>query len=296
MMNNLNNEHNASPNDFLELLRTGFALMSKLFNFLKQALLKKSLIIIFFTVTGLVLGYLKQYVSKPVYKGSMQVTQNDVSKEIFIKKIQTIGNLLETKSYNVVARKLFIPQEVASNLCNISVISLDHDTANVGSFLIMIESTDNQNGDALQAGILNYLNSFEYVNTLKKIQRELYREKIIFIDKQLAQLDSFKVIYAKSMSHVNVGGVNLMMNQNNMSDLFKQSADLIKEKQQLTENLNGHENIVYVMDDLSISEKPNRGSIASNILKFVAFSFLIGYVIAMLSLLNDKLRVNTPAN
>ena len=296
MMNNLNNEHNASPNDFLELLRTGFTLMSELFSFLKQALLKKSLIIIFFTVTGLVLGYLKQYVSKPVYKGSMQVTQNDVSKEIFTKKIQTIGNLLETKSYNVVARKLFIPQEVASNLCNISVISLDHDTANVGSFLITIESNDNQNGDTLQAGILKYLNSFEYVNTLKKIQRELYREKIIFIDKQLAQLDSFKVIYAKSMSHVNVGSVNLMMNQNDMSDLFKQSADLIKEKQQLTENLNGHENIVYVMDDLSISEKPNRGSIASNILKFVAFSFLIGYVIAMLSLLNDKLRVNTPAN
>jgi len=295
-MNNLNNEHNASPNDFLELLRTGFTLMSELFSFLKQALLKKSLIIIFFTVTGLVLGYLKQYVSKPVYKGSMQVTQNDVSKEIFTKKIQTIGNLLETKSYNVVARKLFIPQEVASNLCNISVISLDHDTANVGSFLITIESNDNQNGDTLQAGILKYLNSFEYVNTLKKIQRELYREKIIFIDKQLAQLDSFKVIYAKSMSHVNVGSVNLMMNQNDMSDLFKQSADLIKEKQQLTENLNGHENIVYVMDDLSISEKPNRGSIASNILKFVAFSFLIGYVIAMLSLLNDKLRVNTPAN
>jgi len=296
MMNNLNNEHNASPNDFLELLRTGFTLMSELFSFLKQALLKKSLIIIFFTVTGLVLGYLKQYVSKPVYKGSMQVTQNDVSKAIFTKKIQTIGNLLETKSYNVVARKLFIPQEVASNLCNISVISLDHDTANVGSFLITIESNDNQNGDTLQAGILKYLNSFEYVNTLKKIQRELYREKIIFIDKQLAQLDSFKVIYAKSMSHVNVGSVNLMMNQNDMSDLFKQSADLIKEKQQLTENLNGHENIVYVMDDLSISEKPNRGSIASNILKFVAFSFLIGYVIAMLSLLNDKLRVNTPAN
>ncbi len=292
------NEHNPGPNDFIELLRIGFTLMSELFRFLKQALLKKALVITCFTVIGLVLGYLKQYVSKPVYKGSMQVTQNDLSKDVFTKKIQAIGNLIETKSYNVVARKLFISQEVASNLCNISAISLDNnkDTTNVGSFWITIESTDNQNGDTLQAGILKYLNDFEYINKLKKIQRELYREKIIFIDKQLSQLDSFKVIYAKSMSHVNVGSVNLMMNQNDMSDLFKQSSDLIKEKQQLTENLNGHENIVYVMDDLSISEKPSRGSIASNILKFAAVSFLIGYVIALFSLLNDKLRINSPAN
>jgi len=62
-----------------------------------------------FTVAGLILGYLKQYVSKPVYRGSMQVTQNDISKEIFIKKIQAIGDLLETKSYNVVAQKIIHP-------------------------------------------------------------------------------------------------------------------------------------------------------------------------------------------
>jgi len=287
---NRNNGHEATPNDFFDVLKYIFSIIIKITAFFKEVLVKKIVLILCFSVIGIILAFLKPYIKKPSYKATMLVTQNAVSSKIFMQKIKVIEELIETKSYHALAEKLSVPYDQALSISDISISSLSNDSAKTGSYYIEAELNDNKILNTLQNGLMNYLNDFYYINELKKVERELNKEKIAYIDRQLAQLDSFKIIYAASMGHVNTGNINLMLNQNStMSDLFNHSNAFINEKQSLYRNLESHTKIAYVLDNLSVSDKSNSNSLLVSAIKFFIVAFLIGYAIAVFIVLKNKM-------
>jgi hypothetical protein len=99
---------------------------------------------------------------------------------------------------------------------------------------------------ALQNGILDFFESRPYLKELKQNQHESYRQKMIYIDAELAKLDSLKDAYRKSI--VSRPAVTIYNNEFNPADVYKQSMVLMSEKANLIRWASLDEKALFLVD------------------------------------------------
>lgn len=283
------------PQDFSSLLKYNFLLIARATGFLKRVFRQKILLIGCLALLGMGLGYLRYATGRHLYKVSMHVTQSELSKKIFADKIKTLNELIKSHSYHAISKNLRISPAMARHIClveafNLFDVPLEKDTSSVGAFCVKFEVLDNRHLDSLQNGMLQYLNDVEYIHRVKQARLQVYKEKLKFLDSQIAQLDSFKVNYASFMAQKGNASINLVTNKNDVSELFKESNDMMREKQYIIEQLAVHQDVVYLLDGFSVPEHPKKHGLVINLLAFMLAGAALGFLVGFFQTLSREIR------
>lgn len=283
------------PQDFSSLLKYNFLLIARGAGFLKQVFRQRIALIACLALLGLCIGGLRCLLGRHLYKVSMHVTQNELSKKIFADKIQTLNELVKSRSYQTLAANLHVSPAMARNISlvetfNLFDVPLEKDTSSAGAFCVKFELFDNQHLDSLQNGMLQYLNDVEYIRQVKQARLKAYTEKLRFLDSQIAQLDSFKVNYASFMAQKGNASINLVTNKNDVSELFKESNDMMREKQYIIEQLAVHQEVVYLLDGFSVPEHPKKHGLLINLLAFMLAGAALGFMIGFFQTLGREIK------
>lgn len=283
------------PQDFSSLLKYNFLLIARSTGFLKRVFRQRLLLIGCLALLGLCIGGLRCMLGRHLYKVSMHVTQSEISKKIFADKIQTLNDLIKSRSYEVLAKDLRISPAMARHInlveaFNLFDVPLQKDTSSAGAFCVKLELLDNKGLDSLQNGLLQYLNDVEYIRQVKQARLQVYKEKLKFLDSQIAQLDSFKVSYTSFMAQKGSASINLVANKNDVSELFKESNDMMREKQYILEQLAVHQDVVYLLDGFSVPEHPKKHGLLINLLAFMLAGAALGFVIGFFQTLGREIK------
>jgi len=148
-------------------------------------------------------------------------------------------------------------------------------------FIVNIYLSDTSYVKEIQDGILNYLeNANTYLISKRKLKNKEIDEEIIFIEKQLHMMDSFKSTYQVSQSVAATSSAGT-----GEGSLYSLSYELYKKKQELLKKKEMPLNL-YVIDDAIVPTKTNRSYIlmaaAGLFTGFILYMFLAYIVLPVL--------------
>ena len=137
---------------------------------------------------GLLLGYI-YYISKPtVYKVSMVVEFNELTKITYAEMLDQLNKLGPSGPGDRLSTVLKIPQSIAGKVLfidsrNMNNEPLKSDTSTRGEqlFKIIVGLKDNFLSDTLQNAIVNYLNNSSYLKKVKEEQKKYTRKKLFLL-------------------------------------------------------------------------------------------------------------------
>ena len=141
-------------------------------------------IIIIGLFCGLLLGFI-YYISKPtVYKVSMVVQFNELTKITYAEMLDQLNKLGPPGRGEGLSTVLKIPQSIAGKVLfidsrnmNNEPLKSDTSTRGEGLFKIIVGLKDNFLSDTLQNAIVNYLNNSSYLKKVKEEQKKYTRKK-----------------------------------------------------------------------------------------------------------------------
>jgi hypothetical protein len=238
---------------------------------------------------GLLLGYI-YYAGRPVvYKVSMVVEFNELTKKIYAEMLDQLNNLRRSGPGEVLSSVLKIPAGMADKVMfidsrNMNDESLESDTSTKVDqpFKIIAELKDNFLSDTLQNAIVNYLNNSSYVKKVKEDQKKIYQEKIIFIDGELRKLDSLKLAYNKFLATPNMSAT-FYNNAFNPADLYDQSAMLASEKDIILRWLALNTSAIYIIDGFKTPVSPHSISLRKVLFLMGSIGLIAGFLIAFMN-------------
>ena len=268
-----------------DFLRYFFRFLS----YLQFIILKCWYFIIIGLFCGLLLGYI-YYASRPVvYKVSMVVEFNELTKKIYAEMLDQLNNLRRSGPGDVLSTVLKIPPGMAAKVMfidsrNMNDEPLESDTSTKVDqpFRIIAELKDNFLSDTLQNAIVNYLNNSSYVKKVKEEQKKIYQEKIIFIDGELRKLDSLKLAYNKFLATPNASAT-FYNNAFNPADLYDQSAMLASERDIILRWLALNSSAVYIIDGFKTPVAPHSISLRRALFIMGSIGFIAGFLLAFMN-------------
>ena len=245
---------------------------------------------------GLLLGYV-YYISRPtVYKVSMVVMFNELTKKTYAEMLDQLDKLGTSGTANDLSNVLKIPQGVAGKVLfidsrnmNNEALKYDTSTRMEQPFKIIVGLTDNFSMDTLQNAIVNYLNNGSYLQKVKEEQKKIYQEKIIFIDGELRKLDSLKLAYNKFLSAPNISAT-FYNNAFDPAGLYVQSGQLASQRDTIMRWLALNTSAVYIVDGFKASVSPQSIGLPGALIILGSIGLLIGFLIGFMN--ETKKRVS----
>lgn len=201
---------------------------------------------------GLAAGYLYCTLKPRVYQYSMVTRFSGMNRRAFYAITGQLNATLAGGATNDLTTGLHIKKEDAEQVVAFAASGADEKSKTGDSLLtgglLTVSVTTLRPVDplALQNGILEFFDSRPYLKALKQNQREAYRQKMIYIDAELAKLDSLKDAYRKSF--VSRPSVTIYNNEFNPADIYKQSMTLMCEKAYLIRWASLEEKSLYLVD------------------------------------------------
>ena len=243
----------------------------------------------FLMLAGLVLGVIVGYIyysKKPsYYKVSMVVVFNELTKKTYAEMLDQLDGLTTAESSERLARELKVSREVAESIffidaknINNEALRLDTSTKTRQPFKIILGLTNNKSADTLQTGIINYLNNSPYLKKFKEEQRRNYLDKISFIDRELAKLDSLKNEYTRSLASSGKSAT-IYNNAFDPAEIYVHSNELVDQKQTMLSALNVESTAITVIDGFKITSSPQSASLLKYLLAFGGIGLAAGFIV-----------------
>jgi hypothetical protein len=243
----------------------------------------------FLMLAGLVLGVIVGYIyysKKPsYYKVSMVVVFNELTKKTYAEMLDQLDGLTTAESSERLARELKVSREVAESIffidaknINNGALRLDTSTKTRQPFKIILGLTNNKSADTLQTVIINYLNNSPYLKKFKEEQRRNYLDKISFIDRELAKLDSLKNEYTHSLASSGKSAT-IYNNAFDPAEIYVHSNELVDQKQTMLSALNVESTAITVIDGFKITSSPQSASLLKYLLAFGGIGLAAGFIV-----------------
>jgi hypothetical protein len=254
----------------------------------------------YFIAAGIVfcvlLGYF-YYVSRPViYKASMVVVFNELSKKTYAEMFDQLDRLGTAGLGNRLSAQLKIPQSMAERVLFIDAknmnnepLSSDTSTRVDQPFKIIVGLKEDLVTDTLQNAIVNYLNENPYLQKLKDEQKKIYQQKIVFIEGELKKLDSLKSAYNKFISTPNVSAT-FYNNAFNPADLYVQSALLANQKDIILRWLALNTSAIYIVDGFKIANATHSRTLKKALVLSGVTGLLLGFLVGFMNETKKKVR------
>ncbi|UII22638.1 Wzz/FepE/Etk N-terminal domain-containing protein [Fulvivirga ligni] len=160
---------------------------------IKRSIISHRLLIIALSILGLIVGVVLFYSKPNVYESEM-VIYSEVIEETLISTIgENLDKIVSDRNHKNLANKLSLPDSIAAAISSIE-IDLDQNQKNKkGSFFtIRVDASSNAYFNQINAGIINYLSSNEYVKKRVTLKKENYQNLISKLNTEIGQIDSLK--------------------------------------------------------------------------------------------------------
>ncbi len=283
---NINSEDYISPPPLkkiaIRFLRFIFSIVDQLFDVLK----KSKILLLTGFIAGLAVGF-SYYSSKSVYYEVSMIAQSSVAyRKTLAEMIQSLNELIGSNSHTKLAGELSISEQHARLLTYIGMTnllneSLENDTSTKYNqpFKINVRIRKAEIADTLQNAIIQYLNNKPLFKKIKEDEVKFYNEKLSFIDKELAKLDTLKTQYNRFLATSKITST-YYSNDVDPYTVYKQSNDLINEKGSVSYWLSSNSKPVQVIDEFKSPSMPQSfsrfKSLAYGALAGLGICFLIG--------------------
>ena len=264
----------------IQFLRFIFSVVDQLFEVVR----KSKLLLLTGLITGLAVGFSYYSSRTAYYEVSMIAQSSAVHRKTLAEMIHSLNALIGTRSYGKLATELSISEQHAKQLNFIEMTgmlneSLDNDTSTKLNqpFKINARILSTELTDTFQNAVVQYLDTKPYLKKILEEQIKFYNEKLTFIDKELAKLDTLKTEYNRFFSSSKIT-TTYYSNDVDPSAIYKQSSDLINDKGAILYWLSSNSKAVQVIDEFKGSSMPQSNSR----FKSLAYGALIGLGICFL--------------
>jgi hypothetical protein len=278
------NEENIKSEDYIELpplkkvtinfLRIIFSIVDQLSDVLK----KSKLLLLTGLITGMAVGF-SYYSSRSVYYEVAMIAESSVAyRKTLSEMIQSLNDLIGSRSQIKLARELGISEEQAKEISLLELTgifneSLENDTSTKYNqpFKIIARIHNTTLTDTFQKAIVFYLNNKPLLKKIRDEQVVFYNEKLNFTNRQLAKLDSLQTEYNRFLSSSKIA-TTYYSNDVDPSTSYKQANDLINEKGTIINWLSQNSKPIQVIDEFKSPTLPQSYSR----FKYLIYGALIG--------------------
>ncbi|HVY75134.1 MAG TPA: hypothetical protein VG890_09905 [Puia sp.] len=248
--------------------------------------------------TGLVVGFSYYSSRSNYYEVSMVAQSPSVYRKTIAEVVASLDKLIGSRSYSKLASELGISEQNAREVYRIAAIgmfdeSLDNDTSTKVNqpFKIFARLQRSELADTFQHAIVDYINDRPFFKRVKEQQIAYYRDKLLFIDQELAKLDTLKREYNHFLASSKITST-YYSNDVDPSTIYKHSNDLFNEKGAIEVWLASNSNSVEVIDAFKSPSLPQSYSRT----KSIAFGGLIGlglcFLLALYLRLYRKIKID----
>jgi len=204
--------------------------------------------------------------------------------------VNAIGSVVENSEYEILAKILQLPLEVAHTIKFIEAeqlyeLDLENRRQKLSQFQITIRVTDNQTIPLVSDGFFNYFTKNAYANKNYTLFKKQSPELITYLDQEIEDLKT----YRNSMlgkSEVELSSISIA---NDKSELLQnQIIQLYEKKQSIERDLELLKPLSY-LSDFAVYKKPKDRTVFRVAILSVAF-LIMGFVIALFKDVNTIVR------
>lgn len=210
-----------TDDDEIDLYSIGNRL-SVIFSYPFKLILSNVLLTILFIIAGIAVAITLKYTIPKTYKASFIIRPNDKTERFHLKLLADLQFLLKQKDYEALARELNIERSVIETLGGMELTNpyIKNRTDSVNSTEIALLSSGYSQFIPVQTSILNYLENNPYFAKIRDVQKEQIEIGLELIDKDLARLDSLKILQLANYENQKTGGGNMIL----MNELINPTA------------------------------------------------------------------------
>ena len=215
----------------------------------------------------------------------MVVVFNELTKKTYAEILDQLDKLTTAESAERLAGELKVSRDIAGSILfidakniNNGALRLDTSTKTRQPFKIILALTNNNSADSVQIAIINYLNNSPYLKKFKEEQRRNYLDKILFIDRELAKLDSLKNEYTRSLASSGKSAT-IYNNAFDPAEIYVHSNELVDQKETMLSALNVEGTAISVIDGFKITSSPQSASLLKYLLAFGGIGLATGFIL-----------------
>jgi hypothetical protein len=258
---------------------------------LVDVLRKSKILILSGLISGAIAGYLYYSTRTPYFQVTMIAESSSIYRKTLAEMIKSLNNLIISQSYDQLAKELGVTEPHVRKLGSVQMTSLqdeslENDTSTKYSqpFKIVAHINQTELTDTFQNAIANYLNNKSSFRKIKNEQIKFYKEKIAFIDKELAKLDTLKTEYNRFFASPKIT-TTYYSNDVDPSNIYKHANDLFNEKGSIMVWLSSDSNPIRVMDEFKSPKQPQStsrfGTVLYGALIGLGINFLLGLYLSL---------------
>lgn len=270
-------------------------------------LLKRNIVlIVIFTVIGVVVGFARYLFTKPYYETSLVLSSNilnvldistmqqtlnipniilDVSKiqnqsdKIIVEIINSLRTYIKEENYDLLSKELNIDGWMAASIADIEAsLVKDEDKKEIQNyFKIKLKVYDNTLFDTIRNGIIYYVNNNDFIREKFEQRKKIIETIISKIDEEIIELDSLQQSFFSPKKN----------NQFIILSGYNEVVDLYEKKQNLTEQLQSLEAITIIKDFTHVS-KAIRKNLPRTVISYGLIFFLISVIIIFFNILYQR--------
>ncbi len=296
------NEEKINPEDYIampSLKRLIIEILQFFFSILRQfsAVFKnRKLLLSSGLVLGLLLGYYYYYNKSRQFEVSMIAESSNLNIGTIAEMVKNLNSLISTQSYQSLSRDLQMNENEARQIGLIAALGMDNELLEKDTstrfhrpFKIVANISNTELTAKLQMSLANYFNNKVNIKRMSDDQVRIYKERLAFIDKELAKIDSLKTEYTHFLASSKVSAT-FYNNAFNPADIYKQSSALMKDKEEALSWLSTSSEPLIVIDEFKSMAKPKSASLFRALFIGATIGVSTCFLFGLLIELNEKTK------
>lgn len=218
----------------------------------KNVLFRNKLLIIGFFIGGILLGFLYYQLKPSVYQSEVVIRSGILNESLLSVINENLNKLIEEDNRKALSTKLNVPLELSQQVLSIEIVSTAEEDEDKESsyYVVTVESLTNDSWSELEAGIIYYLSSNQFVKKRINIREERYKDYIAKLDQEISEIDSLKLSLGSADRY---GSDNVIVM--NPSDVYATLVRLYQQRQEYKESLEFND-AVEVIEDFDAYQRP----------------------------------------
>ena len=296
------NEEKINPEDYIalpSLRRLIVEILQFFFSVLNQfsaVFTNRKFLLSLGLVLGLMLGYFYYYNRASRYEVSMIAESSNLHVGTIAEMVKNLNNLISTQSYHSLSRFLDLSEKEVRQITSMVAFGMDNELLETDTttqlhqpFKIVAGISNTDLTDRLQIALVNYFNHKLNVKRMNDDQVRIYKEKLVFIEKELSKLDSLKSEYTHFLASSKVSAT-FYNNAFDPADIYKQSSALMKDKEEALSWLSTSSEPIIVIDEFKPMAKPRSASLFRALFIGATIGLSTSFLFGLLIELNEKTK------
>ena len=245
-------------------------LIARIVNFIK----KYFLVLVIFTILGVIGGFIHFYCSKEVYKTKLIASSPIVDNRIVYELLEPLKIHIKNNQNDSVANKLNINSDVAT-----SIHALSFDTTVNRTLIVNLEVFSKENIKVICNGIIDFLNDIEYINRQVNYKKKELTDYIAIIDNEISKLNNLQDAMLKNAQ---------LASNLSISNTYSEMLTLVERKRELEKELSGLTSFQII--NANIVFDTSKSSVIKSLLVFTFLGAFLGFCIAIFIDLKRKIK------